>query len=77
MSAEIEVDDRGRVSLKKAGVAPGRYRVTVEYNGSVRMDPVSSYTQAEVSALTDSHVRDKFSALQAGQLQTVQSQNRP
>lgn len=52
---EIDVDDRGRASLKSAGVAAGRYRVSREAN-AFKLEPVISYTSAELLALGDPHV---------------------
>lgn len=75
--SEIDVDPRGRASMKSAGVQPGRYRVTVEESGSVTLDPVRSFTRAELLALNDEQVRAKFSALHRGELETVTSNKRP
>jgi len=52
---EIDVDDRGRASLKSAGVAPGRYRVS-RVEDVFKLEPVRSYTEAELLALGDPHV---------------------
>lgn len=49
---EIDVDDRGRASLKSAGVAPGRYRVS-RTAAAIKLELVSSYTAAELLALSD------------------------
>lgn len=52
---EIDVDERGRASLKSAGVAPGRYRVS-QSAAAFKLEPVRSYTAAELMALSDPHV---------------------
>lgn len=52
---EIDVDDRGRASLKSAGVAPGRYRVS-RTAAAIKLELVSSYTAAELLALSDPHL---------------------
>ncbi|MDD7963091.1 hypothetical protein [Microbacterium thalli] len=49
---EIDVDERGRASLKSAGVAPGRYRVSRNAD-AFKFEPVKSYTTAELLALSD------------------------
>ncbi|MFK4761704.1 hypothetical protein ACI3KS_12275 [Microbacterium sp. ZW T5_45] len=49
---EIDVDDRGRASLKSAGVAPGRYRVSRTAD-VFKLEPVRSFTTAELLALSD------------------------
>lgn len=49
---EIDVDERGRASLKSAGVAPGRYRVSRVAN-AFKFEPVKSYTEGELLALSD------------------------
>jgi len=49
---EIDVDERGRASLKSAGVAPGRYRVSRSAD-AFKLEPVKSYTAAELLALSD------------------------
>ncbi|MDO9063203.1 MAG: hypothetical protein Q7U41_01415 [Microbacterium sp.] len=49
---EIDVDERGRASLKSAGVAPGRYRVS-RSGDAFRFEAVKSYTAAELLALSD------------------------
>ena len=61
-TCEIEVDARGRASLKSAGVAQGRYRVSA-IGSSIKLEPVLSYTRAEILALSDPEVRaahDRF-----------------
>lgn len=52
---EVDVDERGRASLKSAGVQPGRYRVSTNA-GAFKFEPVKSYTAAELLALGDSEV---------------------
>ena len=52
---EIDVDNRGRASLKSAGVKPGRYRVS-RVADSFTFEPVESYTSAELLALSDPKV---------------------
>lgn len=62
---EIDVDDRGRASLKSAGVAPGRYRVAPLTAGAFKLDRVTSYTEAELLALSDPAVIEAHSAARA------------
>ena len=38
---EVEVDQRGRTSLKSAGIQPGRYRVTTT-GTTIQLEPVTS-----------------------------------
>lgn len=52
---EIEVDDRGRASLRGAGIAPGRYRVT-QVGDAFKLERIKSYTDAELLALSDPEV---------------------
>lgn len=52
---EIDVDERGRASLKSAGVAPGRYRVS-RVADAFKLEPVTSFTNAELLALSDSEI---------------------
>lgn len=52
---EIEVDDRGRASLRGAGIAPGRYRVS-RAGDAFKLERVKSYTDAELFALSDPEV---------------------
>lgn len=53
---EVEVDQRGRTSLKSAGIQPGRYRVTTT-GTTIQLEPVTSYTRAELLALQDPEVK--------------------
>lgn len=53
VQSEVDVDDRGRVSLKRLGVPAGRYRVTTHADGTFTLTPVHSYTAAELAALAD------------------------
>ena len=55
MATEIEVDDRGRASLRGAGIAPGRYRIS-QVGNAFKLEKVTSYTDAELLALSDQEV---------------------
>ncbi len=55
---EIDVDTRGRASLKAAGVSAGRYRVS-RIEDAFKLEPVRSYTATELLALNDSVIRAK------------------
>jgi hypothetical protein len=59
---EIEVDERGRASLKSAGVAPGRYRVS-QVADAFKLELVKSYTATELLALNDQQVREAHQAM--------------
>lgn len=49
---EVEVDERGRVSLGRAGAKPGmRYRVETAPDGSIRLTPVVSVPLRELQTL--------------------------
>lgn len=66
-TVEIEVDDRGRASLKTAGFAPGRYRVT-RLENTFELAPVRSYTDAELLALSSPDIQKLHSDYQAGNI---------
>lgn len=73
---EVEVDSRGRVSLKSTGLAPGRYRVTVAGN-SATLDRVFSYTETELLALQSSKVAEARKDYRNGTLKTVTPKDLP
>lgn len=51
---ETETDARGRVSLGRAGATPGRrYRVETRADGEIRLVPIVSIPQRELSLLQD------------------------
>lgn len=52
---EIDVDERGRASLKSGGVAAGRYRISA-LPGAFKLERVQSHTAAELLALGDSDI---------------------
>lgn len=59
---EIDVDDRGRASLKSGGVAPGRYRLAALSSSAFKLDRVTSYTEAELLALSDPTIIEAHAA---------------
>jgi hypothetical protein len=59
---EIDVDDRGRASLKSAGVSPGRYRVS-QIADAFKLEPVRSYTTAEILALNDPRILEAHKSI--------------
>lgn len=73
---EIEIDDRGRTSLKSAGLAPGRYRVIASANAAT-FERVISYTETELLALQDGKVAAAHQALADGTLKTVSPDDLP
>lgn len=60
---EIDVDERGRASLKSAGVPPGRYRISKAAD-AFKIEPVNSYTTGELLALSDPQVLAAHQAIQ-------------
>lgn len=73
---EIDVDPRGRASLKSAGVAPGRYRIT-QIEDSFKLTPVTSYTQAELLALNDDVIQKAHRDARDGVTEFVTSDELP
>lgn len=73
---EIEIDPRGRTSLKSAGLAPGRYRVTATENAAT-FERVVSYTETELLALQDSKVAADRQAFHEGTLKMVRPDDLP
>ncbi len=73
---EIEVDKRGRASLKAAGITQGRYRVTRMDHHYV-LEPVISYTEAELAALQDEKVRAAHQAAERGETEFSSSAELP
>jgi Mrp family chromosome partitioning ATPase len=74
---EIEVDARGRTTLKKAGAEEGRYRVTRFEDGSLRLDPLVTHTRAEILALSSPTVLKKHEDARAGRTEFVESPELP
>jgi hypothetical protein len=51
---EVEADPRGRLSLGRAGVTPGkRYQVEAWEDGSMTLSPVTSVPDRELETLRD------------------------
>lgn len=73
---EIEIDERGRASLKGAGLRPGRYRVT-SAGGAATLERVVSYTETELLALRDGQVAAVHEAFANGSLETVTPDDLP
>jgi hypothetical protein len=62
-SYEVEADDRGRVSLGKAGARPGRrYRVEADPGGLVKLTPVVSVPEREMDLLRDPDTQQRILA---------------
>lgn len=77
LQQEVEVDARGRTSLKKVGVAEGRYRVTPLEDGSLRLDPLVTHTRAELLALSSPAVLKKHEDARAGRTEFVEIDDLP
>lgn len=60
---EIDIDDRGRTSLKAAGVKPGRYRITTRNEETFVLEVVQSFTRTEMAVLADPEVRAAHQAI--------------
>lgn len=73
---EIEIDSRGRASLKSTGLTPGRYRVVVSENAAT-MTRVESYTETEILALQDAKIAAAHRAFHAGTTKTVSPDDLP
>ncbi len=70
--AEAETDNRGRVSLGRAGASPGRrYRVAVNADGVLLLTPVVSIPERELLVWQDPSLADRIrqavTAAEAGQ----------
>lgn len=61
MTFEIEADDRGRLSLGKAGARPGRrYCVDVAPDGSIMLTPMVSIPERELDLLRDPDTQQRL-----------------
>jgi hypothetical protein len=59
--AEAETDNRGRVSLGRAGASPGRrYRVAVNSDGVLLLTPVVSIPERELLVWQDSQLAERI-----------------
>jgi len=67
---EIEIDERGRASLKGAGLQPGRYRV-ISAGGAATLERLVSYTETELLALRSERIAAVHEAIDNGTLETV------
>jgi hypothetical protein len=58
---ETVTDERGRLSLGKAGAQPGRrYRVEELPDGEIRLTPMVSVPEREVDLLLDHNTRQRI-----------------
>jgi len=59
--AEAETDNRGRISLGRAGASPGRrYRVAVNADGVLLLTPVVSIPERELRVWQDPELADRI-----------------
>jgi hypothetical protein len=76
--AEVEVDSRGRVSLGRAGAAPGRrYRVEHNVDGVILLIPVVSIPEREMIVWHNpdlaAEIREGLAEAERGKTQDVGS----
>ena len=68
---DLDVDNRGRISLGKFARAP-KYRATARDDGSILLEPARVLTESEIAVLRNQHVADAIAASFAGNPETVE-----
>ena len=69
----VDVDERGRTSLGRGRVKPGRYAVTVEPDGSVLLQPGRFITEQQMQLVARS---DILEAIALGESRPAEAQAR-